>query len=128
MLMPPDLETKPTEPRTWRPHSTMFSIVPAASPMRKAPAWRPPTVAGPMSSLLAAEAAATSRFASDSGTPSAMTATTRSVGSLRAAIEDSKAERKEAKLMKTSAVGWSLVAAGMLSFSRFIGFEGRGGG
>jgi len=47
---------------------------------------------------------------------------------LRAAIEDSKAERKEAKLMKTSAVGWSLVAAGMLSFSRFIGFEGRGGG
>jgi hypothetical protein len=30
-------------------------------------------------------------------------------------MELSKAERKEAKLMKTSAVGWSLVAAGMLS-------------
>ena len=114
MLMPPDLETKPTEPRSCRPHSTMFSMVPAASPMRNAPACRPPTVAGPISSLLALEAAAMSRLASDSGTPSAMTATTRSVGSFKACIDDSKAERKEAKLMKTSAVGWSLVAAGML--------------
>ena len=92
----------------------MFSIVPAASPIRKAPACRPPTVAGPIRSLLAAEAAAMSLLASDSGTPSAMTATTLRVGSFRAAIEDSNAERKEAKLMKTSAVGWSLVAAGML--------------
>ena len=36
--MPPDLETKPTEPGRYSLHDTMLSSVPAVSPTLKAPA------------------------------------------------------------------------------------------
>ena len=36
--MPPDLDTKPTEPGRYSLHATMFSRVPAVSPILKAPA------------------------------------------------------------------------------------------
>ena len=39
LLMPPDLETKPTEPGLWSLHDTMLSMVPAVSPILKAPAY-----------------------------------------------------------------------------------------
>lgn len=42
-----DLETKPTDPGLYNLHWIMLSIVPAVSPILKAPAWMPPTVAGP---------------------------------------------------------------------------------
>lgn len=38
LLMPPDLLTNPMEPGRYSLHATMFSKVPAVSPMRKAPA------------------------------------------------------------------------------------------
>ena len=36
--MPPDLDTKPTEPGLCSLHAAMLSSVPAVSPIRKAPA------------------------------------------------------------------------------------------
>jgi hypothetical protein len=43
-----DLETNPTDPGRYNLLSTIFSSVPAVSPILKAPAWIPPTVAGPI--------------------------------------------------------------------------------
>ena len=43
-----DLDTKPTDPGLYSLHWIMLSMVPAVSPILKAPAWTPPTVAGPM--------------------------------------------------------------------------------
>ncbi len=83
----------------------MFSIVPAVLPMRKAPAAMPPTVAGPMTILPCFLAVRLMIRDCLSGTPSAMTATTRMLSSERASIVVSKAERCEAKLTITSASG-----------------------
>lgn len=55
----------------------------------------PPTVAGPMMILLLARAKAINVLVSRSGTPSAMTATTRIVGCLSASNVDSKALQNE---------------------------------
>jgi len=74
----------------------MLSSVPAVSPILKAPACTPPTVAGPISTFALARANAMSFFASRSGTPSAITAATRTVGCRRASIVESNAERNEA--------------------------------
>lgn len=47
-LLHTDLETKPTDPGLYSLQWIMLSIVPAVSPILKAPAWIPPTVAGPI--------------------------------------------------------------------------------
>ena len=43
LLMPPDLDTKPTEPGRCSLQAMMFSRVPAVSPILKAPACSQPT-------------------------------------------------------------------------------------
>mmetsp|Transcript_22262 Transcript_22262/g.61545 ORF Transcript_22262/g.61545 Transcript_22262/m.61545 type:complete len:252 (-) Transcript_22262:524-1279(-) len=54
--MPPLLLTNPTLPGRCSLQSMMFSRVPAVSPILNAPACTPPTVAGPMMTLLLARA------------------------------------------------------------------------
>ena len=47
-----DLETNPTDPGLYSLHWIILSIVPAVSPILKAPAWIPPTVAGPRTTCI----------------------------------------------------------------------------
>ncbi len=105
LSIPPDLETKPTDPGRYSLDAMMFSIVPAVFPMRNAPAAMPPTVAGPSTILSSFLAVALITRDCLSGTPSAMTATTRMLSSARASMLVSKADLCEAKLTMTSASG-----------------------
>ncbi len=72
--------------------ATIYVRHTSCSPPTVSPPGRtctPPTVAGPMSTLLLARAKAMRCLVSFSGTPSAITATTRMVGARRASREDS---------------------------------------
>ena len=83
---PPDLVTSPQEPGLWSFDLTMFSRVPPAFPILKAPAAIPPTVAGPIIHLPSAFALAAISLASLSGIPSAVIAIVLIVGILRASL------------------------------------------
>jgi len=83
----------------------MLSIVPAVLPILNAPALMPPTVAGPMIHLPLALAVWLRIRACRSGTPSAITAMVRMVSVPSASMVESKADRCDAKLTMTSALG-----------------------
>lgn len=74
---PPDFDTNPTLPGRYNLQAMMFSTVPAVSPILKAPAWIPPTVAGPMMTFPSLFAKAIILLTSLIGTPSAMITTCR---------------------------------------------------
>eukprot|EP01139_Manchomonas_bermudensis_P023587 Amastigsp_a841279_504.p5 type:complete len:143 gc:universal Amastigsp_a841279_504:537-109(-) len=89
----------------------MFSEVPAVSPILNAPAWTPPTVAGPMIVLPTRVALAISLRVSFSGTPSAIITTVRIDAWSSASDDDGYADRCDAKLRKTSAPGCCATAS-----------------